>query len=75
MKAQRSHLSVLIFVISFIVFSVQLAFAQTDLELYNTYVQENEVSSNFASRYESQYAEPDYKDILLQSDDYQTLIS
>jgi len=70
MKARRSSFN---FLITFLLFSGLNTFAQTDLELYSKYVQENESSSTMLHTYRDKYAEPDYENVSLQGAAYQTL--
>lgn len=49
--------------------------AQTDIELYNKYVEKNDEPSTFVTRYQIRRDEPNYEDISLQEYGYQTLLN
>ncbi|RZK26061.1 MAG: TIR-NBS-LRR class disease resistance protein [Flavobacterium sp.] len=73
MMFKRLILLITLFIGVLIVLNSQNANAQSDLELYEKYVERNDKSLTFVDRYEANYADRDYETISLQESAYQTL--
>lgn len=65
MNAQRLISSVLIFSTTLVFFNIQKISAQTDVALYNKYIEKPEYEMRFINRLTNGVSEPDYREISL----------
>lgn len=65
MNAQRLISSVLIFSTTLVFFNIQKISAQTDVALYNKYIEKPEYEMRFINRLTNEVSEPDYREISL----------